>query len=128
MSVDDRARRAEARPQPRMANARRALMTMNHHEGTARQVDRDPFGELAQQPMIMLGPLTGAVVVAEHGEDPAKPGLQLRQDRGIADIAAVDGQIAGCHQFLDALVQTAVGIGEEGDPLSPAKSPRSRPH
>lgn len=126
VSVDDDPRPREPGTQPRMPIARRTLMTVDHDQAPAGKIDLDALRELAQKSPIRLRPFPRDVVVPEDREDTAESRLQPGEDRGVADVAAVDHQIAGGHQPLDTGVQMAVGIGQDRDPAHRADQPPGR--
>lgn len=114
--VDDDARERKAQAQQAVTIARRHLMSMDQHQGTARQWLLQPLGQVDEQTPILLRPFAGDVVVAEHRQHPSQPGLELGQDGGVTDIAAMHRDVAAGHDLLDARIKRAMGVGQQGDP------------
>lgn len=68
-----------------------------------------------EQLPIFLRPFTRDIIVAKHGQYPPEAGLELGQDGGVTDVTAMDGQITLTHDILNARIECAMSIGEDGD-------------
>lgn len=115
VSVDDGAGLRETPAQQSVAVAGGDLMAVDHGQTAAGQGLIQPLREMDQQTPVFFRPFAGDVVVAEDRHDPAEPRLELGQDGGAADVPAVDRQIAAGDDLLDAGIERAVGVGQDGD-------------
>ncbi len=77
MTIDDRARLREAPAQQSVAISRRHLMAVDQHQRASGQRLFQPFGQMDEQPTILLRPIARDVIVAEHGQDVPEPWLEL---------------------------------------------------
>ena len=70
------------------------LMAVNGNQSAPRQLNLSHLGHSGEQIALGLGPLAGDIVVSNHRDHPAMVGLQGPQHPRVADVAAVDGQVA----------------------------------
>ncbi len=115
VSIDDRPGRRKTSAQQAVTIARIGLMTVDHDQMSAGQRLIQPFRQMHEQLAIFLRPFARDIVIAEHRQHPPQPGLKLGEDGGMSDVAAMHGQVALAHQLLDARIERAVRIGQDGD-------------
>lgn len=118
VSIDDCPGMRETSAQQSVTIARIGLMTVDHHQMPARQRLIKPFRQMHEKLPIFLRPFARDIVIAEHRQHSPQPGLKLGEDGGMSDVAAMHGQIALTHEFLDARIKRAVSIGQDGDTQS----------
>ena len=115
VSIDDRPGLRKTSAQQAVTIARIGLMTVDHDQMSAGQRLIQPFRQMDEQLPIFLRPFARDIVIAEHRQHPPQAGLKQGEGGGMSDVAAMHGQIALTHKLLNARIERAVSIGQDGD-------------